>query len=175
MTFFDGYSYKVKNRAMLVIAVLLMAVAYKRSFSVTFETRAYRDELTTRLERAAHANQDIRNMQFEIAQLNRYLGQENNSVEKVQQGFLNFFAIHADAILVHQIDEILNYKHPDFEINTHSIVLKGDFVSTLKFIYVLEKEFTLAKLLNVHFEYKRNSNEQEEALYTTLLIQNYLR
>ncbi len=175
MTFFDGYSYKVKNRALLVLAVLLIAVAYKRVFSVTLETRAYRSELYDKLERASHANQDIRTTQLEIAKLNQYLGQENNSVEKVQQGFLNFFAAHAENIFVHQIDEVLNYKHPDFEINTHSIVLKGDFVSTLNFIYAMEKEFPLAKLLNIHFEYKRTSNELEEALYTTILIQNYLR
>lgn len=175
MTFFDGYSYKVKNRAMLVVAVLLIAVAYKRAFSVTLETRSYRQELEQKLERAEYANQDIRKEQLEIAQLNQYLGQENNSVEKVQQGFLNFFALKAKNILVHQIDEVLNYKHPDFEINTHSIVLKGDFVSTLVFIYAMEKDFPLAKLLNLHFEYKRTSNEQDEALYTTLLIQNYLR
>lgn len=175
MTFFDGYSYKVKNRAMIVLAVLLIAVAYKRSFSVTLDTRSYRDELEAKLVRAEHADEDIRKRQLEIAGLNRYLGEENNTVEKVQQGFLNFFAANAEDILVHQIDEVLNFKHPDFAINTHCIILKGGFLETLQFLYDLEKEFALAKVLNVSFEFKKATNEDKPALFTTLLIQNYLR
>lgn len=175
MTFFDGYSYKVKNRAMIVLAVLLIAVAYKRAFSVTFETQGYRQELEQKLIRAESADQNIRTKQVEVAQLNRYLGQENNSVEKVQQGFLNFFAINAEGVLVHQIDQVLNFKHPDFAINTHCIILKGGFLETLRFLYVLEKDFTLAKVLNITFEFRKATNEDDPALFTTLLIQNYLR
>ncbi|XOV67601.1 MAG: hypothetical protein ACFHU9_00235 [Fluviicola sp.] len=175
MTFFDGYSYKVKNRAMIVLAVLLVAVAYKRAFSVTIDTRSYKSELEEKLVRAESAEQDIERKQFEIAQLNRYLGEENNTVEKVQQGFLNFFAINAEDILVHQIDEVLNFEHPDFAINTHCIVLKGGFLETVKFLYVLEKDFVLAKILNVSFEFRKGNNQEDPALYTTLLIQNYLR
>ena len=160
---------------MAILAVLLIAVAYKRAFSVSIETAVYRDELHEKLDKAASADQDIRSKQIEISRLNRYLGEENSTVERVQQGFLNFFAQKADGLLVHQIDEVLNFKHPDFEINTHRIVLRGDYLSTLKFIYALEKEFTLAKVLNLKFEFKRYSMEEEKHLYATLLIQNYLR
>lgn len=160
---------------MLVFAVLLIAAAWKRSFSITFETRNARTELEEKLLRASSADADIRSKYAEIAALNRYLGEENNSVEKVQQAFLNFFAKEANLLSVHQIDEVLNYKHPDFEINTHRIVLKGDFISTLQFIYKMEKEFSYAKLLNIQFEYKRYSMEEEKDLYTVLLIQNYVR
>jgi len=175
MTFFDGYSYKVKNRVMIILAVLLVAVAYKRAFSVTFETRDYHSELEAKLVRAESAEQDIRRKQIEIAQLNKYLGEENNTVEKVQQGFLNFFAVNAEDILVHQIDEVLNFKHPDFAINTHCITLKGGFLETVNFLYKLERNFALAKILNVSFEFRKGTTQEDPALFTTLLIQNYLR
>lgn len=175
MTFFDKYSYKIKNRALLVLIVLLIAVAYKRVFSITLDARTYRFELSEKLEKAKSADTEIRRKQVELAQMNRYLGEENNTVEKVQQGFLNFFARNAESLGVYQIDEVLNYKHPDFEINTHNIILKGDYLSTLGFLYKLEKEFTLAKILNIQFEYKRMSNDESEALYTSILIQNYVR
>lgn len=175
MTFFDKYSFKQKNYAVALLTVLLIAVAYKKSFSTSIETGKYRTELTAKVEKAAHADEDIKMRQIEIMKLDRFLGKENSSVEKVQQGFLNFFADTAKNVSVYQIDEVLNFKHPDYEINTHSIVLKGDYLSTLNFIYAIETDFPLGKILNITFEYKRPSSENNEALYTTLLMQNYLR
>lgn len=175
MTFFDKYSYKQKNYALLIFSVLLIATSYKRAFSVSLATRDYQVELEQKLARAKRADGDIRIIQKEIVELNRYLGEENSSIEKVQQNFLNFFAKKAIGIGVYQIDEVLNFKHPDFEINTHRIVLKGDFTRILQFLYVFEKEFRWAKILSVKFEFKRFPTEESKHLYATLFIQNYLR
>lgn len=175
MTFFDKYSYKKKNYALLVLVILLFAVVYKRSIKTTLEIRNYRTELNEKLKRAASAVTDIRYKKQQITALNSYLGQENNTVEKVQQGFLNFFARKSHGLTVYQIDEVLTFKHPDFSIKTHRIVLKGGFNSALRFINVLEKDFQLARLINVSFDYQKYPNDEHEALYTTLLLQNYLR
>lgn len=175
MEFFDKYSYKQKNYALAILSVLLIAVAYKRAFSVSIETGTYKQELEDKLVVAASADQEIRSKQKELATLNLMLGEENNTIEKVQQGFLNFFALNTTDLAVHEISEVLNYKHPDFSINTHRIVLKGDYLNTLDFIYKLERDFKLAKILNTTFEYKKYNSEDEKDLYTTLLIQNYLR
>ncbi len=175
MTFFDKYTYKQKNYALMILAVLLVAVAYKRAFSTTFETKGYQTELEQKLERASTADHDIRLGQAKLAHLNRMLGEENNSVERVQQGFLNFFAQKADGLAVHEVSEVMHFDHPDFSINTHRVVLKGGYLKTLDFLYALEKEFRLAKVLNVSFEFKRYNSNEEKSLYTTILIQNYLR
>lgn len=175
MEFFDKYSYKQKNYALAILTVLIAAVVYKHKFSVAIETKAFQSELEEKIEQAKTADMDIRSRQLEIAQLNRLLGEEDNTVEKVQQGFLNFFAKNAHGLAVHEVSEVLNFQHPDFAINTHRIVIKGDYLKTLRFIYELEKRFTLAKVLNCTFEYKKYSSDDEKSLYTTLLIQNYLR
>lgn len=175
MTFFDKYSYKQKNYALLVIIVLLLAVTYKRAISVTLETRKYRSELQEDLTVAEHAVANIANKQQAIQQLDQILGKENSSVEKVQQGFLNFFAKRANGLSVYTISEVIKYQHPDFTINTHEVVLKGSYTNTLRFVYDLEKDFDLARLVNVSFEYRKVSSDEPEALYTTLLIQNHLR
>ncbi len=175
MTFFDTYSFRQKNIALAVMSVLLIAVTYKKAFSVSIKTKEYRDELVLKLAKAKHADQDIRSNQVLIAKLNLFLGEENNTIEKVQQGFLNFFAENGHGITVNEIDEVMNYKHPDFEINTHRIMVRGNFKNTLTFIYNMEKEFTLAKILNLEFEFKRNSMDEDKALFTTLLIQNFLK
>lgn len=175
MTFFDTYSYKQKNYALIVLSVLLIAVAYKRAFSVSIETKNYRNELQTRLDRAENADVFIRTKQKEIIVLNSFLGKENSTIEKVQQGFLNFFARNGENLIVHQIDEVLNYKHPDFEINSHRVVLKGSYLDALNFIYSLEKDFELAKILTITFDFKQQNTNESGDLFITLLIQNYLR
>jgi hypothetical protein len=175
MTFFDKYSYKQKNYALVILSILLIAACYNRKFKTTIETLVFRTELTGKIESSKHAIVEIRQTQREIAYLNKLLGKEDITIEKVQQGFLNFVQTNSTSISVHQVDEVLTYQHPDFSINTHRIVLKGNFIPTLKFIYELETKFDLAKLVNVNFEFKKYSSEEKEQLYTTLLMQNYER
>ena len=175
MTFFDQYSYKQKNYALLILGVLLAAVSYKRAFKVTIETLAAKKELEDKIEKARFAVRDIRDTQKEIAFLNKLLGKENVTIEKVQQSFLDFIDKNSKDLIVYQVDEVLTFKHPDFSINTHRVILKGKFIPTLQFLYQLEKEFDLAKLVNVNFEYKKFNSEEKEQLYTTILLQNYER
>lgn len=175
MTFFEKYSYKQKNYALLILAVLLLAAAYKRSFKTTIDTMSYKREVEEKIEAAKHASRNILLVQKSLGQLNKIIGKENITVEKVQQGFLNFFARKSQHLGVHQIDEVLSYEHPDFKILTHRIVLKGNFIDALRFLYALEKEFDLAKLLNVSFEYKKMNADEGAGLYTVLLLQNYER
>lgn len=175
MTFFEKYTYKQKNLALLVLGALLIAAAYKRSFKTTLETLTYKEELVEKIAYAQQAGSTIKSLQQQLTSLNRLIGKENVTVEKVQQGFLNFFASRAQNLSVYQIDEVLTYKHPDFTIITHRIVLKGGFNQTLTFIYDLEKNFELAKVLNVTFEYRKNNPDEPAGLYTELLLQNYER
>lgn len=175
MTFFDKYSYKQKNFALIVVTILLIAAAYKRVFRTTIETVGYSKELHDKIAQSHNADLKIRNQYKEIALLNKIIGKENVSIERAQQGFLNFFAEHAKGLTVYSIDEVLVYQHPDYKINTHRIVLKGGYINTLEFIYCLEKEFSLGKVLNLSFEYRKASIEDQKDLYTTILLQNYLR
>lgn len=175
MTFFDKYSYKQKNYALLILTVLLVTASYKRAFSITIDTIKNKNELSEKLEDSHLAVAQIKQTQQQIGMLNRYLGRENITIEKVQQGFLNFFNRHSTNIAVYQIDEVHRFQHPDFAINTHKIILKGGFIPTLKFLYKFEKEFDMAKLANVKMEYKKFNYEEKEQLYTTILLQNYER
>lgn len=175
MTFFDKYSYKQKNYALIVLVVLLLAVVYKRSILPMQELLAYRQELTTKLSSASSVLQDIRSTQQQLRSLNQYIGKENNSVEKVQQGFLNFFHQKSSDLSVFQIDEVHTYRHPDFSIKTHRIVLRGSYTASIRFIYDLETRFDLARVVSVSYQELKLANEENSALYTTILLQNYIR
>ena len=174
MTLFDKYSYKQKNTALLVLGVLLGAVAYKRSFSKTIEAWALIHDLEVQQMQARSSQNTIHSLQTEIGQMNRVIGKEDNSVEIVQQGFLNFFARKATNLSVNQIEEVYTFDHPDFSINTFRIDLKGNFNDQLRYIYQLENEFNEARLIYSKFENKKDSETQKQFLVSTLLLQNYV-
>ena len=175
MTFFEKYSYKQKNFALLVLAVLLFAAAYKRSFKTTLETRAYISELEQKQLAGQQSQHELFQARKEVMQLNKLLGKENVSIEKTQQAFLNFFAAKSAHISVQQIDEVYSFEHPDFKINTFKIDLKSDFISVLQFIYLLELHFDDARLVHMHSEIKENLQTEKDDLITTLLLQNYVQ
>jgi hypothetical protein len=175
MNLFEKYSYKQKNFALLVIGVLLFAVAYKRSFSTTLETQAYLEELELKKITAKNSQHEISLLQREISNLNALMGKENVDIEKVQQGFLNFFAAQSTHLVVNEIEEVYTFEHPDFKINTFKIDLKGDFLSVLKFTYLFEKKFEEARLIHTRFEIVKNPETQKNELITTLLLQNYVQ
>lgn len=175
MTLFEKYSYKQKNLALLIIAVLLFAVSYKRAFSKTIETNNYINELEIKKQEALNSQKEIRLLQKNVARLNKLLGKENVSVEEVQQGFLNFLAKKSSNIQVKQIDEVYGFEHPDFKINTFKIELRGDFISVLKFIYELERSFEDARLIHFLMSAEKDPVTNKTDLTTTLLIQNYVQ
>jgi flagellar biosynthesis component FlhA len=175
MTLFDTYSYKQKNFALMILAVLLAAASYKRSFKTTLDTLQLKKELELKKEEALLSNTYVRQLHQESSILNRMLGKENVPIEKVQQGFLNFFARKANKQSVQQIDEVYTYNHPDFSINTYRIDLKGDFVNAVKFIREMEFKFDDARLIHVNYTLKKDLQSGNQDVYTTLLLQNYVR
>ncbi len=175
MNLFEKYSYKQKNLALLIIAVLLFAASYKRAFSKTIELNGYINELEIKKQEALDSQKEIRLLQKDVARLNRLLGKENVSVEEVQQGFLNFLAKKSPKIQVKQIDEVYGFEHPDFKINTFKIELRADFISVLKFIYALEGSFDDARLIHFKMSSEKDPVTNKIDLTTTLLIQNYVQ
>lgn len=175
MTLFEKYSYKQKNFALLILAVLLFAAAYKRSFKNTIEARNYISELNQKIESGIQSSTIVLRERRSVQHLNKLLGNENSSLEKTQQSFLNFFARNANNITVQQIDEVYTFDHPDFQINTFKIELKSDFKAVLKFIYALELQFNDARIVHTVNEIKENPENGKNELITTLLLQNYVQ
>lgn len=173
MTFFDKYTYKQKFLALCVICLLLLAATYKRVFKTTLDLQTYIQELQFKKEGLINLASDIRLERNQIFKLNKLLGKQNVTIDKVQKDFLTFFEAQSADLLVYQMDEVIRFEHPDFIIHTHRIVLRGGFLPMLKFIDKLEKEFDLARLTTISIEKVKIDQEEKEYLYTTLLLQNY--
>ena len=66
MTFFEGYTYRQKNNALVVLVILLAAVAYKHSYLTTKDLLNEKDRLSFEEEKAKYADESIQLRQKEL-------------------------------------------------------------------------------------------------------------
>lgn len=173
MTLFQKYTYRQKKLALVVVFVLLAAVAYKRSFSITLQQLSLNSELQIKRAEAETSIDRLKTKQNELKLINQIVGQENVPNEKVQQKFLSFFDEKSKNLSVERMEEVYTFDHPDYTINTNLITIKGDYINTVKFIYNLEKNFTFARIVSSNLQLKTNRILQKSELHTTILLQNF--
>lgn len=175
MTFFDQYSFKIKNRALLFIIALILIVVYKRVIQETLELRKVNLEINKKLQLSTNSNYKIKSLQRDIFLINKYLGVESSKEKKTLQQFLAFLYDKNKQIEIENISDVIVFNHPDFKINSYKIALKSDFLNSLKFLYELETKFNYARVVSVAYEIKKTMHSDSEYLSTTLIIQNYSR
>lgn len=173
MVLFEKYSYKQKKLALIIISILLCAVAYKRAFKVTLDLRKLNEELTIKSQEASTSTQRLSKKQIELKNINAVIGKENTPNDVVQQQFLLFIERMNSKLTVASIEEVYRFDHPDFIINTNVITIKGDYLSLVKFMYQLEKEFNFARLVSNHIYIKKNKKLKKDELFATLTLQNF--
>lgn len=174
MNWFSKYTFRQKNFALLIIFGLLLMVTYKRALNPTLESLDLRSELTEKRMEAQLSLSTLKIKRIELSNVNKLIGQEGVTTEKVQQGLLSFHTSRSqDGVNVSQIDEPYYYIHPDFYIYTNQVTLKGDFHSLHKFIFDLETEFDLARVVSIKYYIEKNYIDSREELYATLLLQNF--
>lgn len=173
MKLFEKYSYRKKKVILLIVIILLGAAAYKRSFNVTLKQLDLFDELTQKEIEAQNSVETLRTKSIQLNQINAIIGKENVKNEIVQNTFLTFIKNQNLNLIVSTIDKPHQYKHPDFNIYTNKVTLKGDYLSMTRFIYEFEKEFNLGRLVAISSEKDNNRITRKNELFTTIYFQNF--
>lgn len=173
MTFFDQYSFKVKNRALLGLIGLMCLLLFKKVYYETLESRKVLSEIQTKIKANGNTNKTIRVLQRQLFSINKYLGVEEDNPKKTQQQFLLFFNDYSKNIEIESVSEVIVYNHPDFKINTFKIELKGTFKFLVQFIFALEMHFDFGRVVSTSFETRVNYQTNLKSLYSTIIIQNY--
>lgn len=173
MNLFPQYSYRKKKLAAVMLFVVLGIAAYKRSYSVTIDLINLNSELKIKRDEAEKSKDQLMKKQKEILIVNQIIGKENIPNEIVQQAFLSFVDSTGTGVQVERMEEVYRYDHPDFIINTNEITIKGNYSSSLKFIYSLEKNFNYARLVSLRYFTKHNREKNTDELFVTLLLQNF--
>ena len=102
---FSQYTYKQKFFGLIIIFVLLLLVANKKSFSITKARFNEVKDIEQKLLFVNNTNQDIMSLTKEIAYLDDIIGKQGIPPDIVQQEMLDFISTYNNVKLV-TIDEI---------------------------------------------------------------------
>ena len=173
MKLFEKYSFRKKKVVLLIVIILLGATAYKRSFNVTIQQISLFDELTLKEYEAQNSVETLKNKSLQLHQINTIIGKENVKNEIVQHSFLSFVKNQDLKLIVNSIDEPHQFQHPDFNIYSNKVTLKGDYLSVTTFINHFESSFNLGRLVSLQLFKQNNRSSRKDELFTTMYFQNF--
>ncbi len=172
---FDKYSFKIKNRALLVVFILLAFASYKRSFVLTILAKSEITQQEMNLLNVKNCEEDLNILLQTISVLDKNIGKSNIKPDKIQQEIFNYISKLAIKykINIESIDETHTYSNVDFSILSNEVILEGRFNDLTKVIYDLETNFEYARLINVEFYRKSELSTKTTKLYAKILFQHY--
>ena len=169
---FSQYTYKQKFFGLIIIFVLLLLVANKKSFSITKARFNEVKDIEQKLLFVNNTNQDIMSLTKEIAYLDDIIGKQGIPPDIVQQEMLDFISTYNNVKLV-TIDEIHYAQSNGFDIFSNRLVLEGTFNSLTTVVYDFEKQFKNSRLVSVNYEKIKNYNHRKDKLQVSIIFQNY--
>lgn len=169
---FEQYPYKLKFKILIVLFVMLSIAAYRRSFSALIDVIKENRQLTEKVELMGKKTKNISQLKSEIAGLDKMIGKEGISKEKVQQGIVNFLLENSTNVSINNMQSIHEYSDANYRIFTYQIDLIGSFNQLIKTAYTFEREFEYSKIVSTSF-YTDKRNNKTEVLHLKIIFQNY--
>lgn len=169
---FDKYSYKIKFKVLLVLAVLLGIVAYKRSFSSLVAVVGEYRVLADKMEKIEQNVKGIDALTFELTSLNKVIGSGSVNKEKIQQDIINFISTRDVNISIFDLKSIHTFHDQNHVVYTNQLDVTGNLNKLLSLSYDFEKEFNLSRIVSMKF-YTSKKNNKPDVLHLKMIFQNY--
>mgnify|MGYP003612168191 CR=1 FL=1 len=169
---FEKYSFKIKFKALLVLFVLLSIAAYRRSFSSLGDALMENRTLVKRVEQMQSKTMDVGKLRSEIEGLDKIIGKEGVSREKVQQSIVGFLSENTTTIQINDLKTIHEFVEENYKIYTYQLDLLGNYNQLSHVAYQFEKKFEYSKIVSMKF-YVDKKNNKSEVLHLKMIFQNY--
>lgn len=168
---FENYTYKQKCLALIVVFFMLCFASYKRSFKSLIEVYNENSELTLLSNDIKNKSKNLDVLSMEIANYDRYLGNQNVSRDVVQQEIIAFTTIHK-GISIDDLQAIHTFEGENYKVYTNQLDITGDINSLLELSYNFETEFKFSRVISTDL-YKLKNNNKKETLHLKIIFQNY--
>ena len=102
---FDKYSFKIKNRVLLVIFILLALASYKRSFVLSILANEEIDRQKTNLANIDNSEYNLQKLLQSVSILDKTIGESNLKPDRIQQEIFNTISANDHNVIVESIEE----------------------------------------------------------------------
>lgn len=170
---FENLSYKKKFIALISLLVILGITAYKRSFSLTLDTRSNLKASKLKLTEVSNSQQKITALKTEVAYLDKIIGKEAGNADIVQQEILNTFNSIANGSELVELEEVHIANNDYFNIYTNRLILSGSFNNLLDATYRYEKDFDFSRVVSLKFYIEKEPRTRRKKLFEQIIFQNY--
>lgn len=168
---FEQYSYKQKCIALIVLFCLLSATAWKRSFGPLYQLIVENRNLAAENRNVNKKTGSFAELTADNQKLDRIIGKEGVSKEKIQQEIVNFVEQNSDAS-INELQPVHTFSDANFRIVTNQLDITGNANSLLRLGYDFEKNFRYSRVVSLNF-YTTQKNNDTKQLHLKIIFQNY--
>lgn len=169
---FNNYSFKIKLKALLVLFVMLSIAAYRRSYSSLIDSFQENKALSEKVLLMKSKTTNLDKLRYEISSLDKVIGKEGVSREKVQQEIVGFITAQGRSIQINDLKTIHEFVEENYNIYTYQLDLLGNYNELAFLAYSFEKKFENSKIVSLKF-YVDKKNNKSEVLHLKMIFQNY--
>jgi hypothetical protein len=169
---FEKYSYKKKFAALLIVFVMLLITAYKRSFHTLFQVIKEYRTLSAKTNEINKRSSNTDDLTKEIKYLDRVIGKEGITKEMVQQGIISFVSTENPKISINDLQPTHVYSDENYRITSNQLDVTGNCNQLLELGYNFEKKFNFSRIVSMNF-YTIKKNNTSEVLHLKMIFQNY--
>ncbi|MBN8696059.1 MAG: hypothetical protein J0L87_05980 [Bacteroidetes bacterium] len=167
-------TFKIKNKLLVFISVLFFIIIYFVSIKRTISAYNEYEKNVERFEIASNAPLVVSQLQTELDEINSKLVFQNSEGDHKSEKLIELitnYCQNSDAILK-EFPETEIAQKDDLLIETNKFTLAGDFITLLKFVYLLEQKNRLGKITSVNYLTKKDFKSNRNALTVTIYLQN---
>lgn len=169
---FEKYSYKNKFTALLVVFVMLVITAYKRSFHTLFQVMKEHKTLSEKTNDINKKANNSEKLHREINYLDRVIGKDGITKEMVQQGIISFASTEAPTVSINDLQPTHVFSDENYRIISNQLDITGNCNQLLTLGYAFEKRFDYSRIVSMNF-YTTKKNNTSEVLHLKMIFQNY--
>jgi len=171
---FNQFTYRQKNRYLLIGTLVFALIAYMTTISNTVHLYSDNNRLLAKIGKAENAPVAIAGLRQSLEGLNNKLNHYLIDTTKDQQHLLEVVSefCHQHKLTVKELPQRKISKEKDFTIITSVLKIEGNYNNLLQLLHELEYTQKLGRLSSVSWKSYVDTKTKKTVLYMVVYLQN---
>src|SRR5579859_7933984 len=168
-------TYQRKFQLLIACSALAFILIYLTTLSKTIDVYKKNKSLSAKLTEASAAPAQFQVLSKKLSSLDAMIqsrqADTSANVHDIILSFLGNYCKQSNSVLK-SFPETFSSAEGEFEIQTHTFSVQGNFISLLKLVYALEQKVRAGKVSSVSFQSSRDPETKRNILISTVYLQN---